>query len=169
MRQDVPIIFFASVFAIAIGVYVFYFGNGNLHNTSSTVISNQPSTIVVPFTKIIQGEQSTITTRVNYIITSSNQLNKLWKIVGATGIPPTVDFETQSVIAVFAGKESTSSIAVAKVEDTNARLVSITLSKPSEDCVSKQQVASPYEIVTVPTTSLPLAHEDIVTTASCPK
>ncbi len=153
---------------IAIGVGVFTSNNGRVQQASPSA-ATQPSAVAVPFTKLVQGTQSTIATRVNYFITSSTQLNELWKMVGATGTPPTVDFKTQAVIAVFAGKESTSSIAVAKVEDSLARMVSITIARPSGACVSKQQAATPYEIVTVPSTALPLTHTDIVTTASCPK
>jgi hypothetical protein len=168
MRKNVLIIIGVALLAIAIGVAVFVSGNGATQNTAS-VVSPQPSAVIVPFTKIKQGEQSAIGARVNYVLTSSSELIKLWKMVGATGTPPTVDFNKQAVIAVFAGKESTSSIAVAKVEDSDARMVSITLAKPEGACAVKKSAASPYEIVAVPATSLPLTHTDVVTTASCPK
>jgi hypothetical protein len=163
MQKKTLAIIGVALIAIAIGVTVFVSGDG----VSSPVVV-QPSAVVVPFTKITQGKQTTIEARVNYVLTSSSELSKLWKLVGATGTPPTVDFKKQAVIAVFAGKESTSSIAVAKIEDASARMVSITLAKPSGVCAS-QQTATPYEIVTVPSTSLPLMHTDIITTASCPK
>jgi hypothetical protein len=94
-------------------------------------------------------------------------LSELWKTIGAKGTPPAVDFTKQTVLAVFAGTASTSSIEIAKIEDTNARMVSIALTKPDSTCPQKGVTASPYEIVTMPTTLLSLAHEDVLTTASC--
>jgi len=71
------------------------------------------------------------------------------------------------VIVVFAGNESSSSIAIAKIEDTTARTVSIAITKP--DCAKPPSVASPYEIVAVSATSLPLAHQDIEQKSDCSK
>ncbi len=124
-------------------------------------------TATVPFTKLTAGRQSVIPKRVNYVITSPIQLNELWQVVNAPGTPPAVDFETQAVLAVFAGNESSSSIAIAKIEDSNARMVSIAITKP--DCTEPPSVASPYEIVAVSATSLPLKHSDIPITISCPR
>ena len=72
---------------------------------------------------------------------------------------------------VFAGKQTVVgySIFVSKVIDSDTRMVSITLAKPSKLCTKKQSEVSPYEIITVPITSLQLAHEDIQTTANCTK
>lgn len=125
----------------------------------------QPATVVVPFTKLAQGRQSVVAKRVNYVLTSPAQLNELWTTIDAIGTPPKVDFKTHAVIAVFAGNESSSSIAIAKIEDTNARMVSIAIAKP--DCTEPPAQASPYEIVAVSATSLPLAHTDIPTTSQC--
>lgn len=166
MKKDTLTIIGVALVAIVIGIIAFVYGN---NTQNSSVVTTQSSAAVVPFTELVQGTQSTIEKRVNYFITSSTELNKLWEMIGANGTPPKVDFRTQAVIAVFAGKESTSSIAVARVEDTSARLVSIAITKPDKTCTVEQPAASPYEVVVVPTTELPLAHEDIVTTADCPK
>lgn len=166
--RDKLIFIGVAVLAVVIGVLVFLSGSSiTVPEASPVVASNQPSAVVVPFTKLIQGTQSKIAERVNYNIVSSSELKELWKLIGAKGTPPAVDFTKQTVLAVFAGMESTSSIAIAKIEDTNARMVSIVLTKPDSTCTQKGVTASPYEIVTVPTTSLLLAHEDVLTTASC--
>ena len=127
----------------------------------------QPTVVEVPFTKLTQGRQSVVAKRVNYVLTSSAQLSELWATIDAAGTPPKVDFKKQAVIAVFAGNESSSSIAVAKIEDTSARMVSIAIAKP--DCTKPPAQASPYEIVAVAATSLPFAHTDIPTTSQCPR
>ncbi|MCR4333928.1 MAG: hypothetical protein NUV60_02885 [Patescibacteria group bacterium] len=167
MQRDTHIIIGLALVALAIGVF-FLARFRTASDTPSAVANIQPSAVIVPFTKIVSGEKSTVTERVNYLITSSDELTKLWKMVDATGTPPTVDFNTQNVIAVFAGKESTSSIAVAKIEDTNARVVSVTLTKPDGACATELTAPAPYEIVVVAVTTLPLAHEDLAATAGCP-
>ncbi|MDD2657608.1 MAG: protease complex subunit PrcB family protein [Candidatus Pacebacteria bacterium] len=137
----------------------------------SPVTENQPAAVVVPFTEVARGSSSTVTKRVNYFITTAEGLNKLWKMIDAEGAPPKVDFKNEAVVAVFAGQKPTAgyAIQVSKVEDSGTRLVSITLAEPSESCMVAQSLTAPYEIVTLPTTALPLAHEDIPATADCPK
>lgn len=168
MQKNARALSIIAILAVAIGIYMTFVSNGVLPATSSFVANTQSPAVAVPFTKVIRGTQSAITTRINYVIKSPTQLKELWKLVGATSTPPTVDFKTHTVIAVLAGKSS-SSIAIAKIEDADARMVSVMLTRPSGSCASQQQTATPYEIIAVPTTSLPFTHTDIVTTASCPK
>lgn len=135
-------------------------------------VSKVPSSVAaaVPFTSLARGSRSKAATRVNYLITSANDLANLWETVDATNTPPAVDFKTQAVLAVFAGHASNSAIAVAKIEDTiEQRVVSITVTKPDAACAKKLSALSPYEIVVVPATSLSLTHRDLSTTAPCPK
>lgn len=113
--------------------------------------------------------QSVVAKRVNYLLTSPSELRELWKIIEANGHPPAVDFKTQAVLAVFAGKEPVSSITVARIEDSDARLVSVVITKPDRPCTKVPSLESPYEIVAVPATTLPLKHEDLSVTESCPK
>lgn len=162
--QNKMILIGVAVAAIVIGVLIF------AYTTQTASKANTPMTAsVVPFTPLAHGEQSSVDARVNYRITSSAQLSELWHTLKAAGTPPVVDFSTHEVLAVFAGPESSVNIAVAKIEDTNQRMVSIALEKPAGSCAKKQVAASQYEIVAVPATALPLTHEDVVTTADCPE
>ncbi len=156
-----------AVIAAAIGVFFFY--SGDFSEGPSSIADSQQSAVIVPFTKIVSGSQSQVSRRVNYVITSSAELNELWKMVDTTATPPNIDFEKDAVIAVFAGERPTTgyAIEVSNVVDSNTRLVSITLTKPDGNCMTGQSLTTPYEIVAVPTTSLPLSHEDISTTVSC--
>lgn len=160
MRRDVLILTGAAIIAVGTGVFMFSSGRGDLSNNSSAT---------VPFTEIAKGSQSAVERRVNYLITSSSQFDELWKMVTATGTPPKIDFKTHFVIAVFAGQKSAAgyAIAVAKIEDTSTRMVSITLAKPSDSCMLAQSITAPYQLISVPVTSLPLAHEDISVTTAC--
>lgn len=124
----------------------------------------------VPFTKITEGVRSSVQKRVNYIITSSEQLNELWKVASIDGNVPSVDFTKSDVIAVFSGpkSESGSAIAVARVEDSKKRMVTITLINPNEKCsIAKQSTTTPYQIITVPKTTLTLFHKDETVTRGC--
>lgn len=171
MRRNIFIIVCAAIVAIAIGSYIFYSGNINLQDISSFAADNNQnaSASIVPFIEIAHGSQSAVERRVNYIITSPDQFNELWNMIGVTGVPPKVDFEKDAVIAVFAGRKPATgySIAIAKIEDTDLRTVSITLANPDEKCVPAKSITTPYQLITVPTTSLPLSHKDIVVTTNC--
>ncbi len=169
MKKETLILIGVALLAVAIGVY--FFLNGNFKNSSPVTVSeSQTSAVAVPFTQLVSGTRSTVADRVNYFITSSTQLNELWKMVDAKGQPPKVDFTKDAVIAVFAGKQPTAgyAITVSKVTDSNSRLVSITIKKPDSTCKPKATATMPYELVTIPATMLPLAHEDISTTVPCP-
>lgn len=169
MRRDALILTGAVVVAICVGIFAFLANGGNFANIFSSTASRDSVAYMVPFTKIAGGSQSSVDRRVNYFITSPSELSELWGMVNATGTPPSVDFSTHAVIAVFAGKEPSSSITVAKIEDANERIVSIAVTKPDGACSTNKAAASPYEIVAVSATSLPLTHTDLVTTTTCPK
>ncbi len=163
MKRD-TLVTIGAALLVGVGLLLLFFFTYN--NSSSIVITNiSPATVVVPFTKLIQGEQNVVERRVNYVLTSSDQLSELWKTIDASGKPPTVNFKTHTVLAVFAGKESITSIAVAKIEDTSTRKVSIAITKP--DCTVPPSSTSPYEIIAVPVTALSLVHTDISTIVPC--
>lgn len=154
----------ASIAAIVIGVLLSLSGVGDTSvATTDKSDATASAATAVPFAKIVQGERSSVTTRTNYRITSADQMNDLWKLLDGAGTPPTIDFSTHEVIAVFAGKQSSTSIAVARIEDADTRTISIVVNT----CVKKASTASPYEVIVVPSTSLSLAHEDVTTTANC--
>jgi hypothetical protein len=123
----------------------------------------------VPFQEIVRGDHSKISVRKNYIITSSAEFTELWKLIGAPGVPPTIDFKTDSVIAVFTGNKPTAgySIEVASVEDGVSRKVQIMLANPGGSCLLAQSSTAPFQVIQLAKTSLALTHEDIVITKSC--
>ncbi|MBI4065753.1 protease complex subunit PrcB family protein [Candidatus Kaiserbacteria bacterium] len=170
MQRDAVILTSAIVVAVVVGVFVFFSNGGNLASVFSAVADNNSGNGVVQFTEIARGSQSAIERRVNYFITSSEQFNELWKIINAGGMPPKVDFKTHAVIAVFAGQEPAAGyeIAVNKIEDNGKRMVSITLAKPDGGCAVAQMTTTPYQLIVLPTTSLPLTHEDKIIETSCP-
>jgi hypothetical protein len=155
---------------IAVAVSVWFFSRDTVVPApvvEAPVVKN--SSTDVSFVELANGDRSKVTTRVNYLIKSSSELTELWKMIDASGQPPDVDFKTDSVIAIFAGKKPTDgySIAVSGVEDSGSRKVSITLTNPGGSCLPAQIETSPYQIVEFPKTALPLTHEDTTATASC--
>jgi hypothetical protein len=160
----------AAVVAIGIGVVVFLYGGENFSNTSpSTTNTAQLAVVAISFTKLAQGVKSTVSTRTNYLITSASELEKLWQMVDARGKTPVIDFTKNYVAAVFAGKVPTTgyAIAVSKVEDTNVRIVTVTLTKPESGCIEGQLITSPYALIELPKTSLQFTHEDQTATTNC--
>jgi hypothetical protein len=161
------IVWGSGIAACIIGVLLFLYGSSGVLNFQRKVTYvNRP--VAVPFLKIAGGMKSTVLTRTNYLITSTNQFNKLWDMIDATGTPPAIDFKNTEVAAVFAGAESiaNSSIIVTKVVDANARIIFVNVIKPTGTCLEKQK-AAPYEIILLPATKLRIVHEDIVATTTC--
>lgn len=162
--KDKIIFIVIAVAAVLVGAAVLV----SLSNRQSEIRSASLAATSVPFTRLAEGKKSSVSERVNYIITSAAQMDELWKMTDAVGAPPPVDFKTHAVLAIFAGSEPCMAINVAKIEDADARQVSIVLAKPDGNCADKIKATSPYEIVTVKVTPLPLTHMDTPTTVSCP-
>lgn len=170
--QNKFIIIGVAVVVVVISVLVFFSGSDNVSNSQPSLANNTTVAVTaVPFTKLVQGAHSRIAMRANFLVTSSTQLNELWKMIDATSTPPAIDFKTNAVIAVFAGEQPTAgyAISVSKVGDADARRVSITLTRPGSNCMTGQVRTAPYEIAVVPVTSLSLTHEDIQIIADCSK
>jgi hypothetical protein len=124
----------------------------------------------VGFIALYSGEQSSITTRTNYVITTADELRALWKLIETNGAAvPTIDFTKDVIIAVFAGEKPTTgySVAVTKITDTQERTVTIELKAPGPTCLAGEAVTTPFEILQVSRTELPLTHEDTATTTGC--
>ena len=157
--------------ALIVGMFVIFTNrNQQLQNNSlQNVADARVPAKAVPFTKLAYGPHSVVTKRVNYLITSPTELSELWHLVDAKGKIPSVDFTQNEVIAVFAGQQPTTNYAVtvSKVQDSSARMISIMFKNPSSNCASQNAVIAPYEIIVVPTTSLPITHENISTTTTC--
>lgn len=160
----------AVLLVAGVALIFFFVQNKDSRNDISLIQTDlAPAAVIVPFVRIANGTRSEVTERVNYAISSPAQLADLWKMLDRAGTPPTIDFNTQTIIAVFAGEKPASGygISVSKVTDADKRLVTITLQNPEGKCASKSASTTPYEIVAVPTAPLPLAHKDTSVTTSC--
>jgi len=170
MQRSTLIVGGIAIVVIGAGVLIFIYSNGNVPAVApSAVNEGRPAAVAVPFTELTRGTQSDVKTRANYLVTSTEGLKKLWGMLDAQGKVPEVDFEKNSVVAVFAGENPTTgyAIEVSKIEDLLARTVFITLTKPDRSCFVGQTLTAPYQIVLVPVTELSFAHEDQTETKSC--
>lgn len=130
----------------------------------------QPAASQIAFEQVVRGTHAQVTERLNYRITSSQGIEELWRLLPDAGTPPTIDFETHDVLAVFAGQVPNLShdITVNTITDQGGkRLVSIVLTKPGQGCVALQAIGTPYEIVVAPKTEFDLTHKDTVVTKDC--
>ena len=167
--RNVFIIFGIAVVSVVIGVAVFVRSYGAIPAAIQPASTTAAPSTPVLFTELAHGTNSTVATRANYIIKSSAELTQLWKMIDARGQSPTIDFTENAVVAVFAGKEPTAgySIDVSQVADSGVRKVMVTLTKPGFSCLLAETTTSPYQVIELPKTTLPLTHEDQTITASC--
>lgn len=164
MRNTGLLVLFALIAAGA-GAAVYMYGNKPL-------LAPPPSEVTatsIAFTELASGTDASVTKRVNYLITTDDELRDLWKLLGAHGERPVIDFTKEAVIAVFAGEEPSAgySIAVSAITDTTERMVTVQIAAPGVTCLAAQVVTTPYQVLKMPKSDLPLTHEDITTTTGC--
>lgn len=153
--RTVFIIISVGILAAAVWLFV-----ANYHGSAGSI----------SFTELAQGEQSSVSQRANYLITSQSELASLWNLIKAPSSNiPIIDFTKNNVIAVFSGIEpyAGAAIAVSRIEDSSTkRIVEVSITKP--DCAAAQATTSPYQVVEVGKTPLTLTHVDQVRTITCP-
>ena len=156
-----------AAIAIIVGAVLFMFTGGSGTDTTPPTTSVTP----VSFIQLASGMQSTETKSVNYLVTSKAELTELWKIIdnGDDLVPPTVDFDRYDVVAVFAGRTPTAgyTISVSEVEDGASRAVTVLVERPGASCLPAESVTSPYQVIQLPKTNLPMTHSDVEKVLSC--
>lgn len=167
MKKDLLILAGISIGAIALGSVLFIYG----YNSSESLASGNASSELAVVTR---GINAPVVARKNFVIKNEKDLKKLWAFLygdtPTTPKLPSVDFSRQEVIAVFAGEKPTGGyvISVSGIKNSsNQRVVVVTIDEPDPACNSKKEQTSPYEIVTIPSSTLPLTHKDTVMTKTC--
>lgn len=170
--RDAFIIFIAIIASMAIGGYLYLYGTpSTLHSLPEPEVA--VSTEGEPFTILIQGDNAgSVTRRTNYRITDDTQFMELWRMIYGDSGPalPIVDFTRHEVIAVFDGSHSTGGygISVTKIIDQDGvRTVYIRRESPGERCVVAQVLTSPFQLLRVEKTALPIARADETVTTAC--
>jgi hypothetical protein len=166
----VPVIILISV---VVGGMLYLFG-GNAFHPAFQSVTQRPATQANPrFSILAQGQNAvSVEERVNYRITSAQQLEQLWYLVYTkSGSPvPSIDFSKKEVLAVFSGSHSTGGygVSVKDVQETGGkRVISIVYSEPGDSCNVSDGATSPFVLVVVDKTPLQLDHQETTQTSPC--
>jgi len=181
--KDLLIILGICIIAGVIGTYLYFYTPQTLQTSyvppsaeatmQTNVQAGNATTTSVVFTTIDIGSHAAgVTARKNYVAGSPEGLAKLWSPAfgDSASTTPKINFDAQEVIGVFAGNKPTGgyAIEVSKVVDSaNARTIYVTIVKPGAHCMTTQSVTSPFAIVTLPVSGLPLVHKDTTSIRDC--
>lgn len=159
--RDVLIISAACLIAIAVGAWLFVSGSESKQETGE-----------VRYSTLTEGPYAgALTERKNYRIKSREEFDQLWQMIYAGDGPniPYIDFAESEVLAVFDGTHTTGgyAIEVASVEDNGSRRIIIKHISPGETCMTTGSITSPFALVMLPKTTLPIVREDVEEVREC--
>ncbi|MGE5306680.1 MAG: protease complex subunit PrcB family protein [Alphaproteobacteria bacterium] len=118
-----------------------------------------------PFVTLAKGSQSGVRERKFVVIKSESDWQALWSTHASLSVPPKkpplVDFQTEMIVAVFAGEKSTGgySIEITRIqEDTTKHALEFIVheSKPPPGAMVIQALTQPYHIVKLARIELPV-------------
>lgn len=164
--------------AIVVGAGLYFYGPSELretpalNGTEASALSADQATLV-SFSVLAEGTNaSNVSERKNYAVYTEEDFARLWAMAYGTDTSgmPSVDFDTQYVIGVFAGQKSSGghTIEVASVTDADSiRTISMALTRPGEGCVVSQALTSPFQLIAVPVSDRELARTETEVVAAC--
>ena len=159
-----------AVLVIVAGIAV-YFSYSTLSSNGNLALGGSSFGLGdVPFEKLASGTTSDVHRRTNYLVDSPEKFAALWQLLPGTPAMPAVDFNTKTVIALFAGDRPTTGydLSVSSINDTaSTRMVHVVLNKPAASCITGQMVTQPYVVFEVSKTDLAFSHTDTETTTDC--
>ena len=165
--RDAIIIFVAIILAMTIGSYLFFNGKPTLSPSEETFVPKFDDSFLV----LYEGQDSgTIARRTNFRITSEEEYSELWTLVNGGGSRPHVDFGRHEVLAVFDGTHSSGGykVSVTDVNDEDGvRTIHIRREAPGDDCAVTEAITSPFQIVRVSKSSLPVTKAEETVTTTC--
>lgn len=167
MRSSALILPIIVLAAVAVGGSLYLFG-GSLFNTRPTSVET-PSGF--SYAIVAEGNDALgMDRRVNYRIHTADQFEMLWEEMfnGNGPTRPAIDFTRDEVLAVFNGTHSTSGyrVSVSDIKDGDgARVVTVLRTEPGEACEVSSGMTSPYIIIRVPKSNLPIERVEQTTTA----
>jgi hypothetical protein len=164
---------FIVIAAVVIGGLLYLYGGAAFHPHDQPAPMPILGSISNAGTVIAQGQYAQgFNERVNYHITSEEQWVQLWDMVyGANGpsLRP-VDFSQSEVLAIFDGSHSTGGYRIHAgelVETESMRSIAITHVEPGLGCSAIAGETSPFILVEIPRSALPLTHTDEMREESC--
>ncbi len=169
---------FIVILAVCIGGLLYLYGGDAFHPLFTPPGKQAPAVSYTGANSadiriVAQGENTAqAIRRVNYRITSADQLASLWQMIYGAEAPalPQVDFGKYDVLAVFDGSHSTSGygIRVDSIKDADSvRTLSITHLTPGDSCAVATMTTSPFVLVQVTKSPLTLSHTDTAEEQAC--
>ncbi len=174
--RHILIVLSICVVAIIMGILLYVYGPSELREVpvqSGASAISADAAADVPFSVLVSGTSAVAQPeRKNFAVYGEEDFQRLWEQAYGEEAPvlPSVNFEEEYVIGVFAGERSSGgyAIAVSRVTDENAvRTVTIALTTPGPSCAVTQALTSPFQFVTVPLSDRTLARVDQELEASC--
>ena len=127
----------------------------HIQSTNSSASAAEPARLV-PFNTLLKGNHSGIRERQFLIIRSRAEWEHLWRSHSSSNLPkqelPTVDFDKESILALFSGEKRTGgyAIEVAKVkEDPQATQLKVFYREtvPPRNGIVTQELTQPFCII----------------------
>lgn len=109
----------------------------------------------IKFETVSKQQVSDHSQKQNYVINSSQEWEQLWdKITSPTAqaFPTPLDFEKETVVAVFQGLRSSAGYAIEVtriVRVSNTIEVFVTQTSPGKSCLTAQVITTPYHLVKI--------------------
>ena len=161
------------VSAIVLAGALYLFGGSLFTEPLGTPPVSESSLSSSSFDTIAKGQVAAAQDRrTNYRIRTAEEFAALWTLIYSNNGPsvPVIDFSREEVIAVFDGSHSTSGYGVEVTEvreEGGMRIIAITRTEPGDTCPVMSGIESPFHIIRVPASSLPLTKEETVSLSSC--
>jgi len=174
--RDLFIIGIVAVAAVGVGTFLYFLGPTTINSdVNQAIVSTQAPSDVVPITILVEGTNTiSIDKPVNYRIQNTADLQTLWSLVygpNNASKAPNINFNEYEVLGVFDGIHDTNgySIKIIAVTDASStRSVLVDHGSPADSCSLTSTPTSPFEIVEIPKTGLPIVHIDQMSTTTCP-
>jgi len=154
-KKDKRFIYLLSILVFAVLLFLVFWFTAMLAGDES--FPETTTTESLTFTVLAEGSNSGIDEMNEAIISSQVEMDEMWKehtagvVLGA--VAPAVDFETETVIAVFAGQKSSGGygVEVTEVVETDWELiVYVDYTEPSEGSFTTQAITQPFQIISIP-------------------
>lgn len=160
-----------SFAAIGVGFFLYQYGPETLH----IKLLGSDRSGGIAYTIVGEGVYAVgVDQTANYRITNHEELLQLWTLVYGNGgeVPalPHVDFKTEEILAIFDGTHSSGGygVTVTKVSDAGGkRTISIMRTRPGDSCTPTLNITSPFQILIIKKSTLPLDHTDQIVTTVC--
>jgi hypothetical protein len=164
MHRDSAVIFLGLLVALVAGaLLMFSFKEGALApvmgGSGLSVIGQGPNAAMME-------------RRENLRVKNADELAALWVMAYGTAGPelPRIDFAREEVLAAFDGTHPSGGYAVAiesVVDEPGKRTVTIRRTSPGENCVTASVTTSPFSIVRVAKSALPITRTEIEEVVEC--